>query len=62
MRSLTIVDLIQMPLHISFVLYMHPAHFALDIYHWLVNVLYVLPHIDNHPFADHALPFFADLK
>ena len=62
MRALTIVDLIQMPFHISFVLYVHPADFGLDIYHWLVNVLYVLPHIHNHPFEDHALSFFANLE
>ena len=58
MRSLTI----QMPFYILFVLYVRPADFALDIYHRLVNVLYVLPHIENHPFADHALSFFSNLE
>ena len=62
MRSLTIVDLIQMPFHISFVFYVRPTDFALDIYHRLVNVLYVLPHIDNHPFEDHALSFSGNLE
>ena len=61
-RSFTTVDLIQIPFHISFVLYVRPADFALDIYHRLVNVLYVLPHIDNHPFAGHALSFSGNLE
>ena len=52
------VDLIQIPFLFSFVLYVQPTHFALDIDHWLVNVMYVLPHIDNHPFAHQTLPFF----
>ena len=51
-----------MHFHISFVLDVRPTDFALDIYHRLVNVLYVLPHIDNHPFADHALSFSGNLE